>query len=102
MKLKSPKSSLKMAKVGIGSKLKGEDRQNSHRRGYDHQWKLARLEFLRKNPLCVECKKAGRIEAATDVDHIVPHRGDKRLFWDQTNWQSLCHPCHSEKTARGE
>jgi 5-methylcytosine-specific restriction protein A len=21
------------------------------------------------------------------------------LFWDRSNWQGLCHPCHSAKTA---
>ena len=35
---------------------------------------------------------------ATDVDHIIPHRGDKKLFWDSGNWQSLCHECHSRKS----
>lgn len=38
--------------------------------------------------------------AATIVDHKVPHKGDKALFWDSTNWQSLCKPCHDRKTAR--
>jgi 5-methylcytosine-specific restriction protein A len=22
------------------------------------------------------------------------------LFWDSSNWQPLCHECHSSKTAR--
>ncbi|MEC7815831.1 HNH endonuclease signature motif containing protein [Marinobacter alkaliphilus] len=52
------------------------------------------------NPLCAECSRQGRITAATDVDHIIPHRGDLKLFWSRSNWQSLCHPCHSRKTAR--
>ena len=42
--------------------------------------------------------KAGRYVRATDVDHIVPHRGDPALFWDEENWQALCHSCHSKKT----
>ena len=37
---------------------------------------------LRRHPLCVECMKQGRYVKATDVDHIIPHRGDKILFWD--------------------
>jgi 5-methylcytosine-specific restriction protein A len=37
---------------------------------------------------------------ATVVDHIVPHRGDQRLFWDEANWAALCKPCHDAKTAR--
>lgn len=38
-------------------------------------------------------------EPATDVDHIVPHKGNHELFWDRDNWQALCHHCHSVKTA---
>jgi 5-methylcytosine-specific restriction enzyme A len=34
------------------------------------------------------------------VDHITPHKGDRQMFWDRSNWQSLCHRCHSRKTAR--
>ena len=33
--------------------------------------------------------------AASVVDHIKPHKGDKALFWDQANWQPLCASCHS-------
>ncbi len=40
------------------------------------------------------CAKAGRVTAATVVDHIKPHRGDQKLFWDTANWQALCKPCH--------
>lgn len=43
--------------------------------------------------------RQGLIEQATDLDHIEPHRGDMTLFWDHDNWQSLCHSCHSAKTA---
>ncbi len=67
-------------------------------RGYGARWNKARKRFLEKNPLCVECLKAGRYVKATDVDHIVPHRGDPKLFWDEGNWQALCHHCHSVKT----
>lgn len=35
---------------------------------------------------------------ATVVDHVVPHRGSKRLFWDHNNWQALCTPHHNQKT----
>jgi 5-methylcytosine-specific restriction protein A len=39
--------------------------------------------------------------AATIVDHIVPHRGNQKLFWDsEHNWQSLCVTHHQEKTMR--
>lgn len=71
-------------------------------RGYDGRWREARANFLTLNPLCKECLKEGRAEPATRVDHIIPHRGDKRLFWDRSNWQGLCETHHNRKTARGE
>ncbi|WP_176695467.1 HNH endonuclease [Phaeobacter sp. B1627] len=48
----------------------------------DPKWKAARLTFLRQHPLCADCGELGVIEAATDVDHITPHKGDRKLFWD--------------------
>lgn len=66
----------------------------------DPKWKAARLVHLRANSICADCDELGVVEAATDVDHITPHKGDRKLFWDRKNWQSLCHSCHSRKTAR--
>jgi 5-methylcytosine-specific restriction protein A len=68
-------------------------------RGYDARWRKARARHLTLHPLCVECETEGRVEAATVVDHIEPHRGDYELFWDEDNWQSLCAPHHNVKTA---
>jgi 5-methylcytosine-specific restriction protein A len=77
-------------------------RGSSASRGYGYKWQLARAAFLKMNPLCVDPSREhlGRVKAATDVDHIIPHRGDEKLFWDRKNWQGLCHECHSSKTAR--
>ena len=50
--------------------------------------------------MCVECEKQGRIVAASEVDHKVPHKGNSFLFWDRDNWQGLCKSCHSRKTMR--
>lgn len=69
---------------------------------YDRRWRKARLAHLAKHPLCAMCKSAGRIEAATIVDHIEPHRGSERLFWARSNWQSLCKPCHDGDKQRLE
>lgn len=32
------------------------------------------------------------------MDHIKPHRGDQKLFWDRGNWQPLCVHHHNVKT----
>lgn len=74
-------------------------RGNSTARGYNYKWQQARRRFLSINPLCVECQSTGIVKAATVVDHIVAHKGDQRLFWDESNWQSLCTACHNHKTA---
>ncbi len=65
-------------------------------RGYGGRWQKARTTFLSRpeNVLCRMCKEAGRVEVATVVDHVTPHRGDQALFWDQANWQPLCKRCH--------
>jgi len=36
------------------------------------------------------------------VDHVRPHKGDPALFWDHGNWQPMCWPCHSRKTAKSD
>jgi len=46
----------------------------------------------------VKCQEQGRYRKATVVDHIIPHRGDEKLFWDRDNWQALCKRCHDQKT----
>lgn len=74
-------------------------RKSARERGYDSRWQKARKIFLSKNPLCVSCMKEGRITPATVVDHIIPHKGDYELFWDESNWQALCKKCHDRKTA---
>ncbi|MBQ6407985.1 MAG: HNH endonuclease [Butyrivibrio sp.] len=74
------------------------DRASSGKRGYGSKWQKARANYLRRHPYCVRCYKGGVLTEATVVDHIVPHRGDPKLFWDETNWQSLCKPCHDKKT----
>jgi len=71
-------------------------------KSWQHLYKSARYQrmrriFMIKHPYCIRCGLPG-----TDLDHIVPHKGDATLFWDQKNWQALCKSCHSKKTAQGE
>lgn len=74
-------------------------RGTAHERGYDGKWRTERAKFLREHPLCRECEAAGFLVAATVVDHITPHKGDKQLFWRRSNWQPLCETHHNRKTA---
>lgn len=82
-------------------------RGTAHERGYDARWQRARATYLLSHPLCAECMRHGRLTPARVVDHIVPHRGDQHLFWDESNWQALCdftspHDCHGKKTGKGQ
>ena len=78
-------------------------RGSAHARGYTGKWAVAAKMFLARHPLCM-CPECGagslRVTQATVVDHVVPHRGDMRLFWDTKNWQAMAKSCHDRKTAR--
>ena len=81
---------------------RGPAGKSSTARGYSYRWQQYRLRFLAAHPLCVMCQARGRITVATVVDHIIPHKGDQRLFWDRANWQSLCTAHHSSDKQRIE
>lgn len=69
-------------------------RPSARSRGYNVRWQHESRAFLAlpENRLCA----CGCGRAANMVDHIKPHRGDMRLFWDRTNWQPMAaSPCHN-------
>ena len=70
--------------------MKDKERPNATQRGYDSVWQQIRAEHLRLNPNCKRCNAT-----ATHVDHIVPHRGQRQLFLNRSNLQSLCTHCHN-------
>lgn len=74
-----------------------QKRGTSSQRGYTGAWDKARRAFLARHRWCARCKAPAQV-----VDHITPHRGDQTLFWDKTNWQPLCTPCHSRAKQRLE
>lgn len=74
-------------------------RESASARGYGWRWQQTRKRILRRDcGLCLVCAAAGRVTAATEVDHVVPKEeggGD-----DDDNLQSICGPCHTAKTGR--
>jgi len=82
-------------------------------RGYGNRWARRSTLFRARYPLCgmrpdgrapvmSQCFDEGRPTLADVVDHVVPHKGDQSLFWDELgNWQSLCSTCHTRKTIAG-
>lgn len=76
-----------------------QTRPNATARGYNSRWEQARRDFLADHSRCsyFACNAL-----ATVVDHVIPHRGDMRLFWDRKNWQSLCFHHHNSAKQRME
>jgi shikimate kinase len=69
---------------------------------YNWTWRKARNVYIAENPLCVMCEAQGLLTPATVVDHVIPHKGDDTLFWDNNNWQSLCRRHHDRDKRRIE
>ena len=59
------------------------------------EWRKIQTAQLRNNPQCAMCGAK-----ATEVHHIIPHRGDMELFLNQDNLVSLCHDCHLKETKK--
>lgn len=89
----------KVKELKTGARANGD---GATARGYGYKWQQARERFLSEHPLCCYCERTGRITAATIVDHKIPHQGDPVLFWDESNWQPLCKPCHDSTKAKEE
>lgn len=68
-------------------------RPSARQRGYGAKWEKESKAFLARpeNHLCAcGCGRPSEV-----VDHIKPHRGDRRLFWSRSNWQALSAHCHN-------
>ena len=57
---------------------------------------LARDDFT-----CTTCQ---RVEHASRLHahHVIPHKGDEELFWNENNIIALCEDCHRIHTAETE
>jgi 5-methylcytosine-specific restriction enzyme A len=91
------------------SKLGKDLRQGSYReqaaKWYkSKQWQQLRQHILTKHPYC-QCpyhKGADRSAPSEVVDHITPHRGDKRTFFNASNLQGMSKHCHDKHKQRQE
>jgi 5-methylcytosine-specific restriction endonuclease McrA len=71
------------------------------------RWRALRLAVLERDRWT--CRQTGvllvgRYPAADSpvVDHVVPHRGDERLFWDPANLQAVSKAWHDAEKQRRE
>ena len=63
------------------------------------QWARLRQIQLSSQPLCAGCLADGVITAAVHVDHVFPWTQISKEAFYINIFQSLCHSCHSAKTA---
>lgn len=91
--------SLRVRKASAGRPASNWDkRKTRQQRGYGREHDAMRKRVLIEEPLCRECTKAGRVEATTVADHIKPKAEGGTD--DRDNYQGLCRPCSTAKTAR--
>ena len=65
------------------------------------RWQRLRRKVLSEQPLCAMREQRERCRlVATEVDHIKPHRGDRRLFFDRANLRR-CAGAATRKRLRG-
>lgn len=70
-------------------------RAEAYRRLYrTPTWRSLRRQQLARAPFCCRRIHGQVLVEATVVNHKTPHRGDEGLFFDPTNLESVCKPCH--------
>lgn len=73
------------------------DRASRHERGYGSAWDATRIRILKRDRYtCQIGKRKGKIHTGNVVDHIVPKAEGGTD--DDSNLQTVCDPCHREKT----
>lgn len=77
--------------------------ENAQRNWYKLKaWTTIRNWRLSIEPLCRFCALIGITKAAQIVDHVIAPKGNRRLFFDRENTQSLCKHCHDKHKQREE
>ena len=90
------------------SQGKGRDeRPSAAKRLYGERWRRRVAAWLKEDghQFCVGYPKGlhgERLVAAQTADHIVAHKGNMDLFWDEDNWQPMCISCNSRKAVAEE
>lgn len=81
-----------------------KNRGSSTERGYDYTWSKVRKLKLQINSLCEDClsKQPQKLTPAVEVHHIQKITDAPELRLEISNMMSLCKPCHTIRTNRGE
>ena len=69
------------------------------------RWRALRMVIFTRDLFTCQWPGCGLVTGNTSLlvaDHRKPHRGDERLFWDPSNLETLCKPCHDRLKQRAE
>ncbi|MCW5758279.1 MAG: HNH endonuclease [Phenylobacterium sp.] len=66
------------------------------------EWRRTRVRVFERDDYTCQWEGCGLIVARPHADHISPHRGDRALFFDDANVQTLCPPHHNSAKQRQE
>lgn len=69
-------------------------KRNNSKLYHSRKWREARKIFLINNWKCAFCNSTFNLE----IDHILEHQENEKLFYNSFNWQTLCKSCHYVKT----
>lgn len=71
------------------------------------RWQALRLEVLARD--LYTCRQTGVVLTGKSpapnspvVDHVIPHKGDERLFWDPNNLQAVSKAYHDSDKRKME
>lgn len=88
-----PTPEMQQARQVIASKY-ASYREQANKWYKSSRWQSIRKQQLSRHPYCQCPHHAGGHVKAEVVDHIEPHRGDSKLFWNTKNLQSMSKQCH--------
>ena len=68
------------------------------------RWQRLRWDILVRDLFTCQCGCGRTLNDTSQLvaDHIIPHRGDERMFWDRSNLQCLTKACHDSAKQRQE
>jgi 5-methylcytosine-specific restriction endonuclease McrA len=85
--------------------VRPDDQRSAQAIGYrswywSAEWKQRRRDQLAREPNCRRCAGLGKVVPATIANHVIPHRGNPKLFW-HGELESVCKP-HHDATIQAE
>lgn len=103
-RLLAPVSVLRPATGDEAERTRFRAKSHPYRAWYNTaRWQKLRWQVLKDAAfICAMCGKAESDTSKLVCDHIKPHRGDERLFWDRANLQCIDKACHDGEKQRRE